>query len=121
MTAQPTTRPAETQRDRRGHNFYPPKSVLKKIPALYATDGTTPLAEKTIHLHYFGGPYDAWIAEFDPETGMAFGYVEIGGHGEGEWGSVYLPEVEELNLQRGLIVIERDLYWEPVPFSQALR
>lgn len=112
----PVTKPVETQRRRRGHNFYPPKSILSKIPALYGTDGI-PAEEKTIHLHYFGGAADWWIAEIDPETMEAFGYADLG-HGMGEWGYVSLPEVEAVNVQRGLVVIERDLYWDLKPFGE---
>jgi hypothetical protein len=75
MTDQPTTRPAQTQRQRRGHDFYPP--VASAIPALYGTEDT-PTREKVLHAHYFAAACDWWIAEYDPATGEAFGYACLG-------------------------------------------
>ncbi|XVU24283.1 hypothetical protein ACQPZJ_44820 [Actinoplanes sp. CA-054009] len=107
----------ETQRRRRGHDFYPPAAILQQIPPLYATDGI-PKAEKTIYLHYFGGSRDYWIAEYDPATGEAFGYGGTHSAVDGlEWGYSYLPELEEL--RHGLTIIERDLYWTPVRAADA--
>lgn len=103
----------ETQRGRRGHDFYPDTT----IPALYATEDT-PAADKTIHAHYFAGGSDWWIAEYDPETGMAYGYARIGGLADcAEWGYISLPELETINVRGGLIVVERDLHWIPRPFA----
>jgi hypothetical protein len=104
---------AETQRKRRGHNFYPPKAVARKVPALRATEGQD---DPMVHLHYFGGSADFFITEFDPETGMAFGLADLFGDG-GELGSIYLPELEAVSVRGGLTIIERDCYWDPVPLS----
>jgi hypothetical protein len=30
----------DTQRERRGHDFFPPQSVMQQIPALHATENT---------------------------------------------------------------------------------
>ena len=105
----------ETQRIRRGHDFLPPPSVREKVPALYATEDVD-AADKTVWLHYFGGSYDAWIVEADFDTGEAFGFVRIAGLGDGEWGYVDLTEAEAVNT--GLVIIERDKWWEPKPFSE---
>lgn len=103
----------ETQRSRRGHGFYPDTAM----PALYDTEDT-PAADKTIHAHYFAGGSDWWIAELDPTTGLAYGYARIGGMDDcAEWGYVDLTELETINVRGGLIVVERDLHWTPVPFS----
>ena len=51
------------------------------------------------------GPYEEY---------MLYGYVE---GLEGEWGYVMLSELEDARGPFGL-KIERDLYFEPVPFSQ---
>lgn len=106
----------ETQRARRGHAFYPPET----LPALYSTDDV-PAADKTIVAHYFGGAADWWLAEYDPETGEAFGYANLGDPQMAEWGSIYLPELEAINLRNGLLVIERDLYWTPTRFADINR
>jgi len=115
--AQETSRPAETQRTRRGHAFYPPDALARQIPPLYGTDKQQPW-EKVIHLHYFGGSHDFWLAEYDPRTGDAYGYVCTGDPHSAEWGYVHLPEIEAVRGQGGLMIIERDLYWTPRPASQ---
>ncbi|MEU8893667.1 DUF2958 domain-containing protein [Streptomyces sp. NPDC048442] len=105
--------PAEKNRARRGHDFYPPESVLASIPALYASEDVS-LAEKVLHAHYFVGGCDWYVAELDPESGLAFGWVHIT---DGEWGMFSLPEVEEVRVH-GLFVAERDLSFEPAPAEE---
>ena len=61
---------------RRGHDFLPPKSLLKRIPALDATAEQGP-ADTIVWLHYFGVAGDWWITELDAEEGLAFGYVPL--------------------------------------------
>jgi N12 class adenine-specific DNA methylase/predicted RNA methylase len=112
----PPQRLPETLRTRRGHDFYPPPELAATIPRLYATE-RVPAGDKMLHLHYFGGANDIWLAEYDPETGEGFGYICLGYPDDAEWGSISLPELEPIN--RGLLIIERDLYWTPVPASQA--
>lgn len=50
---------AETQRKIRGHNFYAPKKVLSKVPALGSTEDI-PFEEKKFHLYYFAGGASNW-------------------------------------------------------------
>jgi len=108
----------ETQRKRRGHAFLPPKAVLDKIPALYGTD-SVPAEDKIVWLHYFSAASDHYITELDPETGEAFGYAKLASFPEGaEWGYVYLPELEQVNVSHGLVIVERDMHWEPKPFGE---
>ncbi|MER7278027.1 UvrD-helicase domain-containing protein [Dactylosporangium sp. NPDC000244] len=119
----PTEQPAapaaglpELHRQRRGHPFYPPAEIAAAIPRLYGTDGISP--ERTmLHLHYFGGATDVWLAEYDPSTGEGFGYINLGDPTDAEWGYVNLPELEAIN--HGLTIIERDLHWTPVQASDA--
>jgi hypothetical protein len=107
----------ETQRQRRGHDFYPPKADLAKVPALYATE-RTPAEDKIIRQHYFAGGSDWYVAELDPETGEAFGYAKQAAYPEGaEWGYVSLPELEQVSAHHGLVIAERDLDWEPRRFA----
>ena len=125
--------PTEQHRRERGHDFYPPAADLASIPPLYATEDI-PLSAKTLHLHYFVRGCDWWIAELDPDTGLAFGYACL--HGDAanaEWGYVNLAELESLyqpaHIQtddRGRparilphLIVERDLHWTPQPVSQA--
>lgn len=120
----------ETRRAERGHDFYPPASELAAIPALYATEHL-PVEDKTIYLHYFVRDCDWWIAELDPDTGLAFGYARL--HGDdvnAEWGYVDLTELEAVYQEAILevdnkdrprrprrllprLIVERDLHWTP--------
>lgn len=115
----------ETQRARRGHGFYPPAMSVDPwtgravpMPALYATE-RQPAAQKVLHVHYFVGGCDWWVAEYDPATGTAFGYACLGDPDLAEWGYVDLPELEALTVHGGLVVVERDLHWRPVPAGRA--
>ncbi|OOP65271.1 hypothetical protein BMF89_00015 [Arthrobacter sp. SRS-W-1-2016] len=110
LTPAAPARPAETQRKRRGHDFYPPAEEMASWPELYETDGEGPIGDKPIQAHYFQGGMDWYIAEYDPKANEAFGYVNLG-HG-GEWGYIDLAEVESVRGQMGL-PIERDLDFTP--------
>jgi hypothetical protein len=84
----------EPYRKERGHNFWPSPAELAKVPALYATDDGRPMEEKVVYLHYFCAGSDWWVAELDPETAVAFGYVCLGGDAyNAEWGNIDLSEV----------------------------
>jgi hypothetical protein len=104
----------ETQRKRRGHRFYPTKPC-RSIPALYSTDDTS-ARYKVLHLHYFAGPCDWWIAEYDPATGTAFGYVNLNCPQDAEWGVIDLTALEPVTVSvhgNGIVVVQRDLDWTP--------
>jgi hypothetical protein len=110
----------ETLRRRRGHNFYPPKTIASKVPALGATDNPdTDSDEAIVHLHYFSPTADWYVTEADFETGEAFGWAELL-PGCGEWGYMSLPEMEGVYLHP-FGIIERDLYWEPKPMRVVLK
>ncbi len=108
----------ETLRRRRGHRFFPSAAQARAIPALYETEDV-PASDKTLHVHYFAGGCDWWLAEYDPITGTGFGYACLGDPQNAEWGYVDLTELETIMVQGGLVVIERDLHWEPVKARDA--
>ncbi|MFI7026301.1 UvrD-helicase domain-containing protein [Micromonospora sp. NPDC049900] len=109
--------PPETQRVRRGHAFYPPADL--PVPPLYATERQSP-GDKTIFLHYFSPSSDWWLAEYDPKTGLGFGYLCANGDDQNtEWGYVSLVELEKIRANRGLLIVERDLHWTPKPAREA--
>lgn len=96
----------ELNRRRRGHVFLP-SLMLNRMPERFTTEDT-PCSEKTLYLHYFAGGMDWYIAEFDPESGLALSYSP---NGPFEWGTVNLANMERLVAHFG--VIERDLDFEP--------
>lgn len=117
----------------RGHRFQPPARDLARIPALGATEAT-PCDEKVLHLHYFQGSADWYVAELDPETWRAFGWARIT-PGGGEWGYFDLAELATAWLRLHVhgvteqswdssvpaplgswtVRIERDKWWQPAP------
>jgi len=106
----------ETQRRRRGHNFYPPQALRRKVPPLYGTEEVK-AADKTVWIHYFGWSNADWyITEVDWKTGRAFGYADLG-LGCGEWGYIDLIELEAVNAGPFGSCPERDKWWEPRRFA----
>ena len=114
---EPATGLVETQARRRGHDFYPPASQRDRIPALYSTEDVEP-ADKVIWLKYFVAGASWLIAEVDWQTGVAFGWCDLG-VGFPEWGYVSLQELEELSVNAGgwPLIVERDLYFTPTRFG----
>lgn len=108
----------ETLLERRGHVFY--GEELKTIPPLYATEEIE-AENKMIWAKFFGGPMTWYIAELDPETGVAFGFCNLGNDEDAEWGYVSLLELESLSAHGGLLIIERDLHFEPTRFADIQR
>jgi hypothetical protein len=64
-------------------------------------------------MHYFFEGSDWWVAEYDPETAIAFGYVCLNGWADfAEWGDFSLEELERTTGPLGF-PIERDCFWRP--------
>lgn len=105
--------------ERRGHAFVS-KTAFSRVPALYATE-ETPLSSKVLHVHYFFGAWDWYVAEYDPDTGLAFGFVTSDLLPEGEWGyfNVFDLGTQLVPGPGGYrFPIERDLYWDKVKASE---
>jgi len=124
--------PIETRRTERGHSFYPPAEELAAIPPLYGTE-SIPIEETVIHLHYFTGNSDWWVAELDPVTGLAFGYARLNCDDlNAEWGYIDLTELEAIYRPAQAVsadgavriavplIVERDLQWTLRPFRGVL-
>jgi hypothetical protein len=119
----------ETQRKRRGHRFYPSAVEARKIPAFDGPINWASRRDQTIHVHYFVGGCDWWVTNYDPATGMAFGYACLGDPDNAEWGDFYLPELEEVSVPVNIrwttgsgslgIPVERDCYWTKVTAEEA--
>ena len=88
----------------------PTREQLTRIPRLYETE-EIPLKEKKIHLHFFLGASDWYIAEYDGDD-LFFGYAILNGDTEmAEWGYISFQELKELKIHPGFEV-DCDLFWE---------
>ncbi|MCG8533343.1 MAG: DUF2958 domain-containing protein [Desulfovibrionales bacterium] len=93
----------------------PTAEQLSKLPRLYETE-EIPLQDKIIHLHFFIGDCDWFVAEYDGDDTF-FGYVILLGDTQNaEWGYFSLSEL--LDIQVSYVEIEHDLYWDVRPASQ---
>ena len=85
------------------------KEIRKKLLANHGHDGN---AQPQLKLLAPWGAATWLISEMDPEDeNFLFGLCDLG-MGSPEVGSVYLPELQEVEGPFGL-KIERDLYWSP--------
>jgi hypothetical protein len=90
----------------------PTKDELAKIPKLYETENI-PLKDKIIHMHFFIGGCDWYIAEYDGDD-LFWGYAILNGDTENaEWGYISLKELKDLNVCG--IEVDRNLYWKIRP------
>lgn len=87
------------------------------IPPLYATE-STPAEDKTIHARLFSLAFAAtwYIAEFDAEQALAYGYADLGDPTCGEWGYVSIVELESLHWL-GVPRVEVDSHFTPTRFT----
>ena len=100
----------------RGYTFLPEGEELERIPALYETERIA-FEDKTIHLHYFIGACDWYIAELNPDTLLAFGFANLGDDQSAEWGYVDLDELAGIQAGPLRQPVERDLHFTPRFFS----
>jgi len=91
------------------------KELRKKIPPLYSQEG---VKDPIVYAKYFTSDshWTWYVLEFDGKDTF-FGYVE-GDYSE--FGYFSLSELEKIRGPLGLKV-ERDLYWEPKPLSEAVK
>jgi Ca2+-binding EF-hand superfamily protein len=88
----------------------PTKQELAKLPKLYETEhiGT---ADKQIFLHFFMGGCDWYIAEYDAENELFFGFTVLNNdYDMAEWGYISFQELRQL--KHSFIEVDRDLYWD---------
>ena len=99
----------------RGHQLLP-ATVARKLPAIYSQENVDdPIAQVKLFSPYSGAVW--YLTEYDPSSKQAFGWADLG-MGMGELGYIDLSELEGMN-RRGLPLVERDLYWKPMPLSRA--
>ncbi|MFZ4438055.1 MAG: DUF2958 domain-containing protein [Syntrophales bacterium] len=75
----------------------PSKERLAGIPKLYETEDT-PLMDKLIHLHFFIGGSDWYIAEYDGND-LFWGFVCLNGDLQNaEWGYISYKELQDIRM-----------------------
>ena len=88
----------------------PTKEQLAKIPRLYETENV-PLKDKQVHLHFFIGGSDWYVAEYDGED-LFWGYAILNGDLEmAEWGYLSFEELKAIKIPPGF-EIDCDQYWQ---------
>jgi hypothetical protein len=89
----------------------PSKNRLKKMPGLYETEGIA-LKDKQIHLHFFIGSADWYIAEYDGED-LFWGFAHLGDDQCAEWGYISFAELKSIKLNGWLEVdCELQEHWK---------
>jgi hypothetical protein len=93
----------------------PSKERLSRIPKLYETEDT-PLEDKLIHLHFFIGGCDWYIAEYDGED-LFWGFACLNRDLQNaEWGYISYRELKEIRIGGWLeIDCETEVAWRIRP------
>ena len=87
----------------------PTENQLSKLPELYSTE-SLPLMEKVIHMHFFLGGCDWYVAEYDKENQNFFGFVILNNdYVMAEWGYFNFIELCELKVQ--FVEVDRDIHF----------
>ena len=89
----------------------PSKERLEKIPKLYDTE-EIPLPDKMIHLHFFIGGCDWFIAEYDGKD-LFWGFAILNNDLQNaEWGYISFTELKEIKINGWLeIDCETEDFW----------
>ena len=97
------------------------KLLTKEIEERFKKIGRQEEVEDPIVLARFFNPTGGqtrYALEYDPEERMFFGYVSLFNDYNNELGYFSLDELESIRGQFGL-GIERDMYFDPKPLSEA--
>ena len=94
----------------------PNKERLSRIPRLYETETEhVPLEDKLIHLHFFLGGCDWFIAEYDGHDVM-WGFAILNNDLQcAEWGYISLSELKSIRLEYLEVDCELAEYWHVRP------
>lgn len=96
----------------RGHALVP--ASADDWPKIYDTEDV-PMEDTPIQARYFtpSGSATWLVSEYDPDRNEAFGYTDLYGDGQGEWGYFSMTELGEATA-RGtrMPAVERDLHFE---------
>jgi hypothetical protein len=58
-----------------------------------------------VHALYFLGACDCFIAAYDPEESLTFGFASLGDTATAEWGYIALAEIEAVRMH-GLALVD---------------
>ena len=96
----------------------PTTDRLSKIPKLYETEHI-PLQDKLIHLHFFIGGCDWYIAEFDGED-LFWGFAILNDDFQNaEWGYISFSELKSIKVGGWLEVdCELEEFWKVLKASE---
>ncbi|MGB5230930.1 MAG: hypothetical protein WBN83_05360 [Desulfoprunum sp.] len=98
----------------------PTATRLARLPRLYQTENT-PISDKLIHLHFFIGSCDWFIAEYDGDD-LFFGFAVLGGDWQNaEWGYISFNELKDVRAH-GVLHVDCELehYWKVRKSSEVL-
>ncbi len=88
----------------------PSTERLAEIPRLYETEHIA-LELKMIHLHFFIGGCDWYIAEFDGED-IFFGFVILNSdYQNSEWGYISFRELKSIKIH-GCLEVDTESIWQ---------
>jgi hypothetical protein len=95
----------------------PSKERLDRIPRLYETENV-PLKDKLIHLHFFIGGCDWYVAEYDGDD-LFWGYAILNDdHQCAEWGYMSFGELKSIKIGWLEIDCETENSWQIKPAHQ---
>jgi hypothetical protein len=93
-------------------------TIVAKIPGLGVTDN---LKQHPLSLHYFVGGCDWYIAEWDKDEDLFFGYAILNGDYESsEWGYISRQEILSLEIPERHLMINLDLHCEEETIEDVL-
>jgi len=94
--------------------------VTEELQARFKEVGSQESSKDPIIIAKLFNPVGAatwYLTEYDPQNQIAFGYVT--GLAHDEWGYVWIPELEDIQLPMGM-TIERDIYFSEEVFSKVI-
>ena len=91
----------------------PTKNDLAAIPDLYKTKKLS-LENKIIHQHFFIGDCDWYIAEYDRENDLFWGFAILNGDYDcAEWGYTSFDELKQIKVKPFGFEIDCESRWVP--------
>ena len=99
----------------------PAYRYIRESDRVPTTDEAYDLEDPKILVKLFnpGGAQTWYVCGFDPDTGLAFGAVDLG-FDCCELGDFDLNEALAAVAANGFLPVERDLHWTPKPVSEVL-